>query len=244
MLDLTKIRFQYITNSNEKYSHIDGAKFALDGGCQWIQLRIKIEKNTAQQYDNMQYEKIISTAFELKELCKKYDAIFIVDDYVEIAKEVEADGVHLGKNDMPIKQAREILGVHFIIGGTANTVNDILDLSAKGVDYIGLGPFRFTDTKKNLSEILGIEGYEKIFSELRQLEISTSLKTSIPIIAIGGITKDDIFSILKTFSILETKVITGITGVAVSGAIFNSVNPVQEASIIKKYIFNTPQKEK
>ena len=221
MLDLTRFKFQYITNSDEKYSHIDGAKLALDGGCRWIQLRIKIEKNINQQYDKTQYEKIISTAFELKELCKKYDAIFIIDDYVEIMKEVESDGVHLGKNDMPIKQAREILGDNFIIGSTANTVSDIINLSAQCVDYIGLGPFRFTETKKNLSEILGIDGYKKIFSELQQLKIS------IPIVAIGGITKNDISTILGV----------GANGIAVSGAIINSDNPEQETNIIKNVIY-------
>jgi len=207
MFDLTKFRFQYITNSNEKYSHIEGAKFALEGGCRWVQLRIKIEKNITQQYDE-----ILSTAFELKKLCKKYDAVFIIDDYVEITKKVEADGVHLGKNDMPVKQAREFLGNNFIIGGTANTVKDIINLSVQSADYIGLGPFRFTETKKNLSVILGFEGYEKIFSEVQQLKIS------IPTVAIGGITQNDIPQILKT----------GVNGVAISGAIINSANPVIE----------------
>jgi thiamine-phosphate pyrophosphorylase len=104
MIDLNKFRLQYITNSNEKYSHIEGAKFVLEGGCKWIQLRIKIENEI-----DKQYEKIIATAAELKDICKKYDATFIVDDYVDIAKKIQADGVHLGKNDMPIKEARKIL---------------------------------------------------------------------------------------------------------------------------------------
>ena len=211
MFDLTQFRFQYITNSNPKYSHIDGAKFALDGGCRWIQLRIKIENDIASEYSS-----ILPTAFELKELCKKYDAIFIIDDYVEMTRDVGADGVHLGKNDMAINRAREILGEHFIIGGTANTVEDIISLREQNVNYIGLGPFRFTETKKNLSKILGIEGYRKIFFELQQLNFS------IPIVAIGGITKGDISLLLDV----------GVNGIAVSGAIINSDNPIQETKKI------------
>ena len=73
-----------------------------------------------------------------------------------------ADGVHLGKNDMSPSDARKILGNGYIIGGTANTLDDIERLIKEGVDYIGLGPFRYTETKKNLSPILGIDGYKKI----------------------------------------------------------------------------------
>jgi len=225
MLDLTKFKFQYITNANEKYSHYSGAKIALDGGCQWIQLRIKenhppcpLKKGELVHCgSNSPFLRgqggceILDTAFELKELCNTYDATFIIDDYVEITKTVEADGVHLGKNDMPIKTAREILGNNFIIGGTANTVNDIINLTEQGANYIGLGPFKFTNTKKNLSAILGIEGYQKIFSELQQLNIS------IPIVAIGGITVNDIPTILNT----------GANGIAISSTILNSTNPLQ-----------------
>jgi len=209
IINQTKFRLQYITYSNEKFSHIDGAKFALNGGCRWIQLRIKKYRSETE---------LLTVANELKDLCKKYDAIFLIDDYVELAKKINADGVHLGKNDMLPSKAREILGENKIIGGTANTSEDIHFFALQNVNYIGLGPFRFTTTKENLSQILGIEGYTQIFSEIKK-NISTK---NIPIVAIGGITKDDIAAILKT----------GADGIAISGAILNAVNPTNETKAI------------
>ena len=101
---------------------------------------------------------IVKTGFVLQELCYKYGATLIIDDEVQICKDLNSDGVHLGKNDMDPEEARKILGNTKVIGGTANTFEDIVTLVNKGVDDIGLGPFRFTTTKDNLSPILGIEG--------------------------------------------------------------------------------------
>ena len=110
---------------------------------------------------------------------------FILNDRVELAALIGADGVHLGKNDMSPMEARSILGPQAIIGGTANTFDDILRLIDESVDYIGLGPFRFTSTKKNLSPVLGIEGYAHIFQLCKEHNIN------IPIVAIGGLDKSD-----------------------------------------------------
>lgn len=86
----------------------------------------------------------------VQELCRQYGATFIIDDRVDLVKEIGADGVHLGKLDMPIKEARKMLGKGFIIGGTANTFADIRQHVADGADYIGCGPFRFTTTKQKI----------------------------------------------------------------------------------------------
>ena len=120
-----------------------------------------------------------------------------------------ADGVHLGKNDMPVDEARKILGPDKIIGGTANTIDDIIRLHRQGADYIGCGPFRFTTTKKKLSPVLGLEGYRDIVLKMREKGID------LPIVAIGGITVDDIPAIMGT----------GVTGIALSGAILNAEDP-------------------
>ena len=95
-------------------------------------------------------------------MCKEHDAILILDDHVELAQKLEVDGVHLGKTDMPVAEARQLLGEAFIIGGTANTFEDVEMHYRAGADYVGIGPFRFTTTKKNLSPVLGIEGYTSI----------------------------------------------------------------------------------
>lgn len=193
---------QFITHYTERYSHLDSVRIALEGGCQWIQLRMK----------EASPEDILPIAKEAMSLCRKYDATFIIDDYVELAKQIGADGVHLGKNDMPITEARKTLGKDFIIGGTANTFEDIQMLYKAGADYIGCGPFRFTTTKKNLSHILGLEGYQQIISQMKENNIS------LPLIAIGGITKKDIPSLMQT----------GINGIALSGSILRAENPIEE----------------
>ena len=193
---------QFITHYTERYSHLDSVRIALEGGCQWIQLRMK----------EASPEDILPIAKEAMSLCRKYDATFIIDDYVELAKQIGADGVHLGKNDMPITEARKTLGKDFIIGGTANTFEDIQMLYKDGANYIGCGPFRFTTTKKNLSPILGLEGYQQIISQMKENNIS------LPLIAIGGITKKDIPSLMQT----------GIREIALSGSILRAENPIEE----------------
>ena len=197
---------QFITHSNEKYDYLTSAIEALKGGCHWIQLRMK----------NIPEQTVIATALQLKEYCRKYNAKLILDDHVQATLKTGADGVHLGKNDMSPSDARKILGNGYIIGGTANTLDDIERLIKEGVDYIGLGPFRYTETKKNLSPILGIDGYKKILMAWKEKGYT------IPIVAIGGITKNDIPEIMST----------GITGIALSGSILRAENPQVETQLI------------
>jgi len=192
---------QFITHQNSKYNYLDSAFLALEGGIRFIQLRIK----------NKTENEIILIGKELKTLCDKYNARLIIDDYVELVNEIGACGVHLGLNDMPIKQAREILGKNKIIGGTANCFEDILNHYNNGADYIGLGPFRFTTTKEKLSPILGLNGYDKIISECKKNNIN------IPIYAIGGIRLDDLKSLKST----------NVFGLAISSIILDSSNPVE-----------------
>ena len=125
---------QFITHANERYDHVEGARMALQGGCRWIQLRMK----------NATEIEFLEAAKAIRKLCDEYEATFILDDHVEWVGLTGADGVHLGKNDMPVDEARKMLGRSRIIGGTANTYADIERLWRQGVDYIGCGPFRFT----------------------------------------------------------------------------------------------------
>ena len=200
---------QLITHPVNGRNEIEGAKLALEGGCKWIQLRMK----------ETPVEEVQKVALELLPLCKQYDAVMIIDDHVELAKEVGADGVHLGKTDMNPKDARAILGDGFIIGGTCNSFNDILAIK-DDVDYIGCGPFRFTTTKKKLAPVLGLEGYQEIVWKCREQGIN------IPIVAIGGITKDDVRKVLHS----------GPNGVAISGGILSADDPKTETEEILKTI--------
>ena len=193
---------QFITHYTDRYTYLDSVRIALEGGCRWIQLRMK----------DASLEEMTPIAKEAMSLCRTHHATFIIDDQVELVKLLGADGVHLGKNDMPIAEARKILGKDFIIGGTANTFKDVRMHHEAGTDYIGCGPFRFTTTKKNLSPVLGLEGYTDIVSKMRAEGVN------LPIVAIGGITKEDIPSLMKT----------GINGIALSGSILRAENPIEE----------------
>lgn len=199
-------KLQYITHTISNASHGELARQACLGGVKWVQLRMKDTPGDI----------IAETAAEVLQTCSEFGAKLIINDHPEIAKEVGANGVHLGKKDMPPEEARKILGDHFIIGGTANTFEDIQRLSRAGVDYIGLGPYRFTDTKKKLSPILGIDGYTDIFNKCREKSIH------IPIIAIGGIVAEDIAGIMNT----------GVYGIAVSSAITAAEDRNEAAKIL------------
>lgn len=197
---------QFITHKNERHGYLDGAEAALRGGCRWIQLRMKDEPD----------ESVIAAGRQLAPLCRAAGATFIIDDHVALVDAIGADGVHLGKNDMPVAEARRILGPDRIIGATANTFDDIAAAVASGADYIGLGPFRFTETKKRLSPILGLGGYHNIMAHCRRAGYS------IPVVAIGGITPEDIEAIMAT----------GVSGIALSGTILRAADPAAATSRI------------
>ena len=203
-------KLQYISQGETAATQLKNINEALAAGCNWVQLRFK---NTD---DNV----LRATAEEVKKVCDTYNATFIINDHPYIAKAVDADGVHLGLTDMLIREAVEIVGVDKIIGGTANTLQDVLQRLEEGCSYIGLGPFRFTATKAKLSPVLGLEGYKRIMDELMLRNID------IPIYAIGGILSDDISSILKT----------GVYGIAGSGIISHHPNKKELVKEINAYM--------
>ena len=161
------------------------------------------------------------TALVVQKMCREYGATFIIDDNVALAKKIGADGVHLGKNDMPVAQARKILGENFIIGATVNSFEDVLPhLQESTPDYFGCGPYRFTSTKEKLAPILGLEGYKSIIGKMRESNIS------IPIVAIGGICKEDVSLLMDT----------GIDGIALSGSVLRADDPIDQMRLIKDII--------
>lgn len=199
---------QFISHYTDKIGYLDSIRLALEGGCRWVQLRVK----------NATIDEVRPLAIEAQKMCKEAGATFIIDDHVALVKEIGADGVHLGKLDMPVSEARKILGPGFIIGGTANTFEDVEMHWKAGADYIGCGPFRFTTTKQNLSPILGLEGYRDIVSRMRAADMRNAKGEPLPIVAIGGITADDIADIMQT----------GVTGIALSGTVLRADNPTEE----------------
>ncbi|WP_158856068.1 thiamine phosphate synthase [Lunatibacter salilacus] len=205
-------KLQYISQEKPFNSHVEAIKHVLEAGCKWIQLRIK----------NIEEQEIIRIAKEAKKLCEKHQATLIMNDFVKIAKEINADGVHIGLNDMSVAEARLILGENKIIGATANTIEHVKKHAQSTPDYIGIGPFRFTQTKEKLSPILGIDGYQKVLDEMKQLGLY------IPVIAVGGITAEDLPELMQT----------GIHGVAISGDINHAMDLGQKIISLNQLISN------
>lgn len=195
------IPVQFITHQTDSISYEESALLALQGGCRWIQLRMKGATDA----------EVEPIARRLLARCREEGAVFVVDDRVELVKAIEADGVHLGRGDMPVGEARRLLGEGFIIGGTANTIGDIRRLHGESADYIGCGPFRYTETKANLAPLLGLEGYRDIVAQMRREGIS------LPLCAIGGIEREDVPALLAT----------GVNAIAVSGAVLRAPSPRQ-----------------
>lgn len=186
-------KLHYISQGKSPKEHLQNIQNACSSGAETVQLRLK----------NVEEHIVLETAKKVKEITDSFQTRLIINDYYKVAIAIKADGVHLGKTDACPSLVRKELESWQIIGATANTFKDCESLIDKKVDYIGLGPYKFTSTKDNLSPVLGIAGYQVIVD---------ALKTSIPIIAVGGITLKDLESIIKT----------GVYGVAVSSEITNN----------------------
>ncbi len=177
---------------------------ACRAGIRLIQLRMKGASD----------EEFAKTAREAKKICGAWGARLIINDRVEVAAAVDADGVHVGREDRSVREARLLLGEGKIVGGTANRLEDIREHYLGGADYIGLGPYRYTTTKKNLSPILGLEGYQQVMQALAKDGME------IPVMAIGGIGLADVAPLLEA----------GVYGVAFSGLL---VQAADRAGLVK-----------
>ncbi len=210
--NLSISRFQFITNDFSNLDELKQIQQVCEAGTKWVQLRLK----------NRSEHDIIHLGKQVAEICRQYQATFILNDHAHLVKEIGAHGVHLGKADISPIEARKILGSNYIIGGTANNMNDVRQLHKSGVDYIGLGPFRFTQTKKNLAPVLGLSGYEEIIQNCQNESID------MPIVAIGGIEINDIPNLMSM----------GIHGVALSSSITKSENITNTSKEYLKQLIN------
>lgn len=200
---------QFVTSE----PHLPLAEAALRGGCRWVQLRMK---------DASPQERLL-TAKAFVELCRHYGAVAIIDDDVEVCRLSGADGVHLGRDDMAPDEARRLLGPDAVIGATVNRADDLRRLAGQPVDYIGIGPFRYTSTKKNLAPLLGLDGIAAL-----------AARASVAAVAIGGIEAEDVAAIMASDTI---------AGVAVSGAIAHAADPeAATAAILSTFNFKLSTK--
>ena len=203
---------QYITNTDCKVPVADQIFAVIEGGCRWVQVRMK----------DAPADEIRKVIEAVKPRCIEKEVFLILNDRVELAKELNVGGVHLGKEDMPCSRARMLLGPAAVIGVTANTLADVLAVSSLDIDYYGFGPFAATTTKKNLAPVLGLEGIRKLCFEMAQKEVN------IPHVAVGGITLDDVLPLIEA----------GVNGIAVSGAIAFAKDIVKET---EKFIAALPK---
>ena len=200
-------RTMFITHYNDRFGYVDGAMAVLEGGLRFVQLRMKDATD----------REVLAAAEALRPVCDRHAALLTVDDRIHLLESGLFDGVHVGKNDMPVAEAKEMTGSRYLLGATCNTAADVAAATRDGADYIGLGPFRFTGTKKNLSPILGVEGYRRILSGRGE--------GALPVYAIGGITPADLPE-LRT---------AGVYGVAVSGGVIGSANV---AAVVSQFVSN------
>jgi thiamine-phosphate pyrophosphorylase len=180
-------RLYFITMDDAPIGHVEQVETACRAGIRWIQLRMKDASD----------QEMLEVALEARRICDAWGGVLIINDRVEIARASDADGVHVGLEDMPVGSVRRVLGADKIIGGTANTVEDILGHCVQGADYVGVGPFRHTTTKKNL----------------RRLEAE---QVRAPVVAIGGIGPGDVGGLVEA----------GVYGVAFSGMLVHAADPV------------------
>lgn len=195
---ITIPKLHYISQGSTPKEHLEHIQKACSSGAELVQLRLK----------NISEKKALKLAEAAREITSHFQTRLIINDHYKIAKTVKADGVHLGKTDASPTLVRKHLNTWQMIGGTANTLQDCETLIGKDVDYISLGPFRFTTTKGDLAPVLGLNGYKAIMDVL---------KTETPIIAVGNISTDDVKDLLAT----------GISGIAVSGAITRDFNSIR-----------------
>ena len=172
-------------------------KKALDGGATFVQLREK----------KLDREDFLAEALEIQKLCKKYGVPFVINDEVSIAKDIDADGVHVGQSDMEAMDVRKVLGPDKILGVSAQTVEQAIIAEKHGADYLGVGAVFATGSKDDADDV----SHETLKAICEAV--------SIPVIAIGGITKDNVSELAGS----------GICGVAVISAIFGQ-NDIKKAT--------------
>jgi len=193
----------------QKYSHADLAKMAIQGGADTIQFRQKIGP----------IRDLLFNAARVREVCSEADVTFLVNDRIDLALAVEADGVHLGQSDMPIDRARAILGEKAIIGATTPSVKLAEQAHRQGADYVGFGPIFPTKSKANPTKVVGLDGLQAFCAEI-----------SLPVIAIAGITPWNAHDVIEQ----------GAHGIAVMSAVTLSDSPVSTTELFAKTLQHHP----
>jgi len=193
----------YVITDGRFVDEIKGSRLALEGGATTIQLRMK----------NAPTRRMVEVGRKLRKLTEEYGALFVVNDRIDVALAVGADGVHLGPEDMPLKMARRI-APELLIGATVHSVKEAIKAQEEGADYIGAGSVYPTSSKEN-AVVIGLKNLESIVESV-----------SIPVVAIGGINAENVRDVLST----------GVDGIAIISAILAAENPKEETRKILREI--------
>ncbi|MBE2226516.1 MAG: thiamine phosphate synthase [Ignavibacteria bacterium] len=193
------------TAIQKNYSHLQIAKMAVKGGADILQLRDK----------TLPTGKLIDISKKIAAFCREHKVLFIVNDRVDVVMASGADGVHLGNEDIPVKDARGLLGSRKIIGGTAHSLKEALLRQNEGADYVGFGHIYPTKSKFKPEKAKGTNMLSEVVK-----------KVKIPVIAIGGISLSNIDDVAGT----------NVHGIAVIGSVLRSPEPVKTLKELKKKI--------
>jgi len=186
-------KLQFITHDIPSLTHIEQTQIACEAGAKWIQYRCLTKDDEA----------LLKDIHVIAEICDDWGATLIVTNHVHLNRKADIQGFHIEDMDADFVALRELLGEDITIGGSSNTVENLIRLAAEGADYAGCGPFSVTTTKPNNSPLLGVAGYTNIASVLKEKGID------FPVLAVGGIKLDDVSALMET----------GIFGIAASSAI-------------------------
>jgi len=200
-------KFHVLTDTclQTRFSHLELAELAIAGGADTIQFREK----TGETRD------MIRNAEQIRALCKRSGASFIVNDRVDVAIASHADGVHLGQNDFPIPLARKLLGEGAVIGGSAGNMEEARKCLSEGADYIGFGPVYFTTSKEDAGPASGLDLLKQVVVEI-----------PLPIIAIGGITRENTSLVIQA----------GVHGIAVISAVCCQQDPAEATRCLRRLL--------
>ncbi len=189
-------KLQFITHDIIQHSHIEQAQIACEAGAKWIQYRCLSKAD----------DELLADINSIADICDDWGATLIVTNHIHLKGKADIQGFHIEDMSADFITLRKQIGDEFTLGGSANTTDDIIRLAKEGADYVGFGPFKVTTTKPNDSPLLGIKGYTNA------IEILKSQGIDLPILAVGGVTLQDIDPLLAT----------GVYGIAASSAINQS----------------------
>jgi thiamine-phosphate pyrophosphorylase len=186
-------KFQYITHDIPHLSHIEQAQLACEAGAKWIQYRCLSKTDEA----------LLQEINAIAEICDDWGSTLIVTNHIHLNGKADIQGFHIEDMDADFVALRKLVGNDITLGGSADTIENLIRLASEGADYAGYGPFAVSETKPNGYALIDLEAYHHTIKELQAKAIQ------LPVLAVGGIKIYDVEALMQT----------GIYGIAVSGAV-------------------------